>query len=135
MHLQETRRTHAQRDRQTDDGPALVRKKYTLFFLKKKAGIITVHIGIIESYFIVLSSGENLLALLKKLASSPKLADPGLDKHGNMVFFDVVGYFMVHYPQRVGVIINCALVAAVMFKVIRKVLGMSSSGMVNVLKL
>ena len=72
--------------------------------------------------------------MLKKLASSPKLADPGLDKHGNMVFFDVVGYFMVHYPQRVGVIINCALVAAVMFKVIRKVLGMSSSGMVNVLK-
>ena len=71
--------------------------------------------------------GENLLALLRKLASSPKLADPGLDKHGTMVFFDVVGYFMVHYPQRIGVIINCALVAAVMFKVIRKGLGMSSS--------
>ena len=88
-----------------------------------------------HTLFIVLISGENLLALLKKLASSPKLADPGLDKHGNMVFFDVVGYFMVHYPQRVGVIINCALVAAVMFKVIRKVLGMSSSGTVNVLKL
>ena len=79
-------------------------------------------------YMKTLLSGENLLALLRKLASSPKLADPGLDKHGTMVFFDILGYFMIHYPQRVGVIINCALVAAVLFKVIRKALGMNVTG-------
>ncbi|KAL3869218.1 hypothetical protein ACJMK2_041927 [Sinanodonta woodiana] len=65
-------------------------------------------------------AGENLMSLLKALASDPKLANPGLDKHGTMVFFDVVGIFLVHYPIRIATIINSIIVAAVFFKLGRK---------------
>ncbi|XP_061182088.1 endoplasmic reticulum metallopeptidase 1-like [Saccostrea echinata] len=51
-------------------------------------------------------AGDNLLALILKLASNPKLADPGLDRHGSMIFIDVFGIFMVHYPLRIGQILN-----------------------------
>lgn len=51
-------------------------------------------------------TGDNLLALILKLATNPKLADPGLDRHGSMVFIDVLGFFMVHYPVRIGKILN-----------------------------
>ncbi|CAL1526911.1 unnamed protein product, partial [Lymnaea stagnalis] len=50
--------------------------------------------------------GENILATLKNLASSTKLTDPGEDKHGSMVFFDFLGFFMIAYPQRMANILN-----------------------------
>lgn len=52
--------------------------------------------------------GENVMAILLQLASSSKLSNPGEDKHGSMVFFDFLGYFMVAYPQRMGQILNWA---------------------------
>ena len=55
-------------------------------------------------------AGENLLAVLKGLANSPFLVNPGEYKHGEVVFFDVVGLFMVHYPERLGVIINSIVI-------------------------
>ena len=50
------------------------------------------------------------MSLLMTLASSPQVVNPGDDKHGSMVFYDVVGLFMVYYPQRVAVIINWTVV-------------------------
>jgi hypothetical protein len=41
-----------------------------------------------------------------EMANSPLLKDPGEYRHGAMVFFDFMGLFMVHYPERIGVIIN-----------------------------
>ncbi|KAJ8306038.1 hypothetical protein KUTeg_016583 [Tegillarca granosa] len=66
-------------------------------------------------------AGENIMNLLKELASNPKLADPGLDKHGAMVFFDFVGYFMIHYPQRIGNILNCVVVGFAFLSVYMKI--------------
>ncbi|KAI8773749.1 endoplasmic reticulum metallopeptidase 1 [Biomphalaria glabrata] len=51
--------------------------------------------------------GENILATLKHLASSSKLTNPGEDKHGSLVFFDFLGFFMVSYPYRMSIILNC----------------------------
>ncbi|KAK3090660.1 hypothetical protein FSP39_013471 [Pinctada imbricata] len=65
-------------------------------------------------------AGENILALMTNIASSPKLADPGVDRHGEMVFFDVVGLFMVHYPKRIGTVINSVVVALAFFYIIKK---------------
>ena len=50
------------------------------------------------------------MALVKEIASSPLLADPGEDKHGKVTFFDVAGLFMVVYPERIGTIMNCATI-------------------------
>ncbi|GFR83103.1 endoplasmic reticulum metallopeptidase 1 [Elysia marginata] len=52
--------------------------------------------------------GDNIMAVLLQLASSSKLTNPGEDRHGSMVFFDFMGYFMVAYPQRMGQILNWA---------------------------
>ncbi|WAR23339.1 ERMP1-like protein [Mya arenaria] len=71
--------------------------------------------------------GETLLALLKKLSSSSHLIDPGEDKHGTMIFFDFVGYVMIFYPQSVAVMINSALVATIVFRILRKTLNMVPS--------
>ena len=67
--------------------------------------------------------------MLQKLSSSPKLADPGLEKEGKMIFFDILGYFMVYYPVRIAVIINSGLVAAILFKIIRKTFNIDRKGM------
>ncbi|XP_046366500.2 endoplasmic reticulum metallopeptidase 1-like [Haliotis rufescens] len=71
--------------------------------------------------------GENLQALLVTLATSKQVIDPGEDKHGNMVFFDFIGYFMISYPQRVGVLINWSIVAVVLLSIFRKITADSDS--------
>lgn len=51
-----------------------------------------------------------MLSMVKELANSPLLGDPGSDKHGKVVFFDVLGLFSVVYPERMAVIINSMVV-------------------------
>ncbi|XP_067882425.1 LOW QUALITY PROTEIN: endoplasmic reticulum metallopeptidase 1-like, partial [Heterodontus francisci] len=59
---------------------------------------------------------DNILAVLQYLATSVELADSTQYRHGTMVFFDVLGLFVVAYPQRIGAIINCLVaVAAVVY--------------------
>ncbi|KAJ8260564.1 hypothetical protein COCON_G00162870 [Conger conger] len=60
-------------------------------------------------------AGDNILAVLKHLAMSEKLADSSEYRHGNMVFFDLLGVFVVAYPARVGTIINCMATMATFF--------------------
>ncbi|XP_028349766.1 endoplasmic reticulum metallopeptidase 1 isoform X4 [Physeter macrocephalus] len=58
-------------------------------------------------------AGDNILAVLKYLATSDMLASSSKYQHGNMVFFDVLGLFVIAYPSRVGSIINYMVVMAV----------------------
>ena len=51
-------------------------------------------------------AGENILALIKEIANSDLLADPGEDRHGKVVYYDVLGLFVVQYPERLGLILN-----------------------------
>ncbi|XP_048448210.1 endoplasmic reticulum metallopeptidase 1-like, partial [Rhincodon typus] len=61
-------------------------------------------------------AGDNILAVLQYLATSAELADSTQYRHGAMVFFDVLGLFVVAYPQRIGAIINYLVaVAAVVY--------------------
>uniref|UniRef100_UPI00398F671D endoplasmic reticulum metallopeptidase 1 isoform X7 n=1 Tax=Pristiophorus japonicus TaxID=55135 RepID=UPI00398F671D len=57
-------------------------------------------------------AGDNILAVLQYLATSVELADSTQYRHGTMVFFDVLGLFVVAYPQRIGVIINYLVAVA-----------------------
>ena len=67
--------------------------------------------------------GENLLALVKALASSPLLPNPGEYKHGSLVFLDIFGLFVIHYPARVGFIINSLVTLIVCVSIARKAMG------------
>ncbi|XP_030625487.1 endoplasmic reticulum metallopeptidase 1-like [Chanos chanos] len=51
-------------------------------------------------------AGDNILAVLKHLVMSEMLADSSDYRHGNMVFFDLLGVVVVAYPAQVGTIIN-----------------------------
>lgn len=68
-------------------------------------------------------AGENVAALVKEVANSSLLPDPGEDKHGKLIFFDFLGLFSVVYPERLAVVVNSFFVlisvAAVYFGVAR----------------
>ncbi|XP_059267987.1 endoplasmic reticulum metallopeptidase 1 isoform X2 [Mustela nigripes] len=67
-------------------------------------------------------AGDNILAVLKYLATSDMLPSSSKYRHGNMVFFDVLGLCVIAYPSRVGVIFNCMVVTAVALYLGRKLL-------------
>jgi len=64
-------------------------------------------------------SGDNLRGLVLALATSDKLEDPGDDKHGSMVFYDLIGTIVIQYPKRIGYILNC-LISCFVFVMIWK---------------
>ena len=67
--------------------------------------------------------GENVLAVLKALSKSPYLSHPEDYKHGKVVFFDVLGLFMVIFPQKMETILNygCCIASIVyIFMQLRK---------------
>lgn len=51
---------------------------------------------------------------------SDKLADSSEYRHGNMVFFDLLGVIVVAYPARVGTILNYVLAAATFLYLAKK---------------
>uniref|UniRef100_A0A7N5P5M8 Endoplasmic reticulum metallopeptidase 1 n=1 Tax=Ailuropoda melanoleuca TaxID=9646 RepID=A0A7N5P5M8_AILME len=67
-------------------------------------------------------AGDNVLAVLKYLATSDMLPSSSKYRHGNMVFFDVLGLFVIAYPSRVGSIINSVVVMAVVLYLGKKLL-------------
>ncbi|XP_053709473.1 endoplasmic reticulum metallopeptidase 1-like [Synchiropus splendidus] len=72
-------------------------------------------------------AGDNILAVLKHLVMSEKLADSSEYRHGNMVFFDLLGVVMVAYPARVGTILNY-LVAMATFVYLAKKASQPGNG-------
>uniref|UniRef100_A0A3B3D0G3 Endoplasmic reticulum metallopeptidase 1 n=1 Tax=Oryzias melastigma TaxID=30732 RepID=A0A3B3D0G3_ORYME len=77
-------------------------------------------------------AGDNILAVLKHLLMSEKLADSSEYRHGNMVFFDVLGVVVVAYPARVGTILNY-MVATAAFLYLAKKASLPGNGGVAVL--
>ncbi|KAM8960090.1 endoplasmic reticulum metallopeptidase 1 [Pelodytes ibericus] len=66
-------------------------------------------------------AGDNILGVLKYLASSDQLADSSKFRHGNMVFFDVCGLFVLSYPARIGAVLNYIVAAVVFFYLTKKI--------------
>ncbi|CAM4663254.1 unnamed protein product [Leuciscus chuanchicus] len=73
-------------------------------------------------------AGDNILSVLKHLVMSDELADSSEYRHGNMVFFDLLGLTVVAYPARVGTIINLMAAVATVIYLGRKCLMTSSVG-------
>ncbi|XP_054467856.1 endoplasmic reticulum metallopeptidase 1 isoform X1 [Anoplopoma fimbria] len=65
-------------------------------------------------------AGDNILAVLRYLVMSEKLADSSEYRHGNMVFFDLLGVVVVAYPSRVGTILNYMVAAATFLYLAKK---------------
>ncbi|KAL0199050.1 hypothetical protein M9458_007590, partial [Cirrhinus mrigala] len=59
---------------------------------------------------------DNILSVLKHLVMSDELGNSTEYRHGNMVFFDVLGLTMMIYTVHVGTIINYTVaIAAVIY--------------------
>ena len=69
------------------------------------------------------------MALLLELSNSDSLEHPGDEGEGTMIFFDIVGFVMLRYSENVAVVVNSALVATILFKVIRKTFHLDKSGL------
>uniref|UniRef100_A0A1A8EQL0 Endoplasmic reticulum metallopeptidase 1 n=2 Tax=Nothobranchius korthausae TaxID=1143690 RepID=A0A1A8EQL0_9TELE len=65
-------------------------------------------------------AGDNILAVLKHLLMSETLAESSEYRHGNMVFFDLLGVVAVAYPARVGTILNYMVAAATFLYLAKK---------------
>uniref|UniRef100_A0A663F7E5 Endoplasmic reticulum metallopeptidase 1 n=1 Tax=Aquila chrysaetos chrysaetos TaxID=223781 RepID=A0A663F7E5_AQUCH len=73
-------------------------------------------------------AGDNILGVLKYLATSDKLAKSFEYRHGNVVFFDVLGLFVLAYPARVGTIMNYITAAIAFLYLSKKVLQPKTRG-------
>ncbi|XP_054842505.1 endoplasmic reticulum metallopeptidase 1 [Eublepharis macularius] len=67
-------------------------------------------------------AGDNILGVLKYLAKSDNLAKTYEYRHGNVVFFDIFGVFVLAYPARVGTILNCVITALAVLYLGKKIL-------------
>ncbi|KAI2644857.1 Endoplasmic reticulum metallopeptidase 1 [Labeo rohita] len=64
--------------------------------------------------------GDNILSVLKHLVMSDELANSTEYRHGNMVFFDMLGLTMVAYTVHVGTIINYMVAIAAVIYLVKK---------------
>ncbi|XP_068091599.1 endoplasmic reticulum metallopeptidase 1 isoform X3 [Hyperolius riggenbachi] len=74
-------------------------------------------------------AGDNIMGVLKHLASSHLLADSSEYRHGNLVFFDVSGLFVLSYPARIGTIVNYIIGALALFYLSKKTIKYKRGGM------
>lgn len=65
--------------------------------------------------------------MLEAIASTPKLTNPGADRHGDMVFFDIVGIVMIAYPKRMATILNMVIIIFGLFGIIKRRMGSGHS--------
>ncbi|KAH8233794.1 hypothetical protein KR026_012471, partial [Drosophila bipectinata] len=58
------------------------------------------------------NTGDNLLSLVRALSNAPEMKDMKSNESGNMVFFDVLGLYLIKYSEETGVKLNYAVAAA-----------------------
>jgi hypothetical protein len=66
-------------------------------------------------------TGDNLLALTKRIASSDILNSPQEYAAGRTVYFDVLGLFMVSYSETAGIILNVFTVVLSLYTVAKNI--------------
>lgn len=55
-------------------------------------------------------TGDNILALTLRLASAPQMYNISMHKSGNLVYFDVLGAFIVHSSELIAHFFNIVIV-------------------------
>lgn len=51
-------------------------------------------------------TGENILGLARGMANAEELSDVAKYRQGNMIYFDVLGLYLVRWPEIFGSVIN-----------------------------
>ncbi|KAM9329716.1 LOW QUALITY PROTEIN: endoplasmic reticulum metallopeptidase 1 [Gastrophryne carolinensis] len=74
-------------------------------------------------------AGDNIMGVLKYLASSELLADSSDYRHGNLIFFDVSGMFVLSYPARIGTVLNYIIAVVALFYLAKKTIKYKRGGM------
>lgn len=74
-------------------------------------------------------AGDNIMGVLKYLASSHLLADSSEYRHGNLVFFDMSGFFVLSYPARIGTIVNYIIGTVALFYLSKNTIKYKRAGM------
>eukprot|EP00094_Tigriopus_californicus_P008285 TCALIF_07981-PA protein Name:"Similar to ermp1 Endoplasmic reticulum metallopeptidase 1 (Xenopus laevis)" AED:0.31 eAED:0.31 QI:0/0.9/0.90/0.90/1/1/11/658/673 len=66
-------------------------------------------------------AGDNILALVRHLANAEILSHTQDAKDGSVVFFDILGMLLVHYPEHLGYVINLIVVGFSLAATYRKI--------------
>ncbi|XP_072260327.1 endoplasmic reticulum metallopeptidase 1-like [Pyxicephalus adspersus] len=74
-------------------------------------------------------AGDNIMGVLKYLASSQLLADSSEYRHGNLIFFDMSGFFVLSYPARIGTIVNYIIGTVTLFYLSKNTIKYKREGM------
>ncbi|XP_040581648.1 endoplasmic reticulum metallopeptidase 1 [Lepeophtheirus salmonis] len=56
-------------------------------------------------------AGENVLAVVRRVANSDILRDTSSHRSGNIIYFDFLGLFLIYYPQWIGVVLNILVIS------------------------
>lgn len=66
-------------------------------------------ISTISNYGFIQNAGDNVLPLVRSIASSEELENPGEHSEGHTVFFDFLGLFLIFYTEHIGIAINISI--------------------------
>lgn len=73
-------------------------------------------------------TGDNILALVRGIASGHQLSDIEQYRAGNLVFFDMLGAFVIRWPESVAGIINISAIIFSLYAVSRNVKWAKKNG-------
>jgi len=65
-------------------------------------------------------AGDNIHGLVLEMVNSPYLVNPKEYKHGSTVFFDILGYVVVHYPKRIQILLNSITAGAAILYILQR---------------
>lgn len=72
------------------------------------------------------NTGDNILSLVRALSNAPELSNIDANKQGHVVFYDVLGLFMISYTEDTGKIINFSASGAAIILIIISIWRMSA---------
>lgn len=65
--------------------------------------------------------GENIFATALAIIQSPCFTKPCSQQETKLVYFDIIGLFIVQYPASFGTLLNYAVVAAIVIRILREI--------------
>lgn len=77
-------------------------------------------------------TGDNLLALVRRIIASNEIKQPNLHKDGREVYFDLGGLILIHYSETLGIVINLAAVMLSFYTVIQNTFLHTAGRVINI---
>jgi hypothetical protein len=73
-------------------------------------------------------TGDNVLALILALVNNDKMANVEKYASGNLVFFDILGAFVIHWCEQMGLVINTVALAVSVYCLFRNMKASTTRG-------